>query len=98
VLSNLLHSDFTITAGDGKMRDKAGELNDLVAAGFTVHEFRLDEPRYRVTGDTGIATGVLRWRMTFNGRESTAERRTTMTWIRDGKAWRMLAQHVSRVQ
>ena len=98
VLSELLHNEFWIMSGDGQMRDKTGELNDLVAAGFKVHEFRLDEPRYRAVGDTGIATGVLRWRMTFNGRESTAERRTTMTWIRDGKTWRMLAQHVSRVQ
>jgi hypothetical protein len=80
------------------MRDKTGELNDLVVPDLKVHEFRLDEPRYRVVGNTGIATGVLRWRMTFRGRESAVERRTTMTWVKDGKAWRMVAQHVSRLQ
>ena len=97
-LARLIHDDFIITSGDGQTRDKAGELADLVAPGFTVHEFRLDEPRYRTVGTTGIATGVLRWRMTFNGRESSVERRTTMTWARVGDRWQMLAQHVSRVK
>jgi ketosteroid isomerase-like protein len=36
--------------------------------------------------------------MTFNGRESTVERRTTMTWARAGDRWQMIAQHVSRVK
>ena len=97
-LSDLIHDSFSIMAGDGTMRDKTGELNDLVVADLTVHEFRLDQPRYRVVGDTGIATGVLRWRMTYRGRESAVERSTTMTWVREGKAWRMVAQHVSRLQ
>jgi hypothetical protein len=98
VLAALLHDHFSITAGDGTIRDKAGELNDLVVAELTVHEFRLDEPRYRTTGNTGIVTGILRWRMTFQGRESSIERRTTMTWVRDGGRWRLLAQHVSRLK
>jgi ketosteroid isomerase-like protein len=98
VLADLLHDDFSITAGDGTRRDKAGELNDLVVAELKVHEFRLDEPRYRTAGNTGIVTGILRWRMTFQGRESSIERRTTMTWVRKGGRWRLLAQHVSRLK
>ena len=98
VLGQLLHDDFSITAGDGTMRDKAGELNDLVVADLKVHEFRLDDARYRTVGATGIVTGVLRWRMNFQGRESSIERRTTMTWVRDGDRWRLLAQHVSRLK
>jgi ketosteroid isomerase-like protein len=97
-LDRLLHADFLIMSGDGQYRDKAGELADLVAEGFAVHEFRLDEPRYRVVGTTGMATGILRWRMTFQGRESTVERRTTMTWARDGSHWQMIGQHVSRLK
>jgi ketosteroid isomerase-like protein len=97
-LAALLHDDFVITSGDGQARDKAGELADLVADGFTVHEFRLDEPRYRVYGSTGVATGILRWSMTFNGRASSVERRTTMTWAKQGDRWQMVAQHVARVK
>jgi ketosteroid isomerase-like protein len=96
-LGQLIHDEFMITSGDGQSRDKQGEIADLVADGFTVHEFRLDEPRYRVIGNTGIATGVLRWSMTFNGRKSTAERRTTMTWVKNGDRWQMVAQHVARL-
>ena len=94
VLSDLIHDDFSITSGSGQTRDKTGELNDLVAADLKVHEFRLDEARYRVVGGTGVVSGVLRWRMTYRGRESSIERRTSMTWVRDGKVWRLLGQHV----
>ena len=97
-LAKLFHDDFVITSGDGQTRDKAGELADLVADGFTVHEFRLDEPRYRVVGTTGVATGILRWSMTFNGRTSSVERRTTMTWARQGDRWQLVAQHVARLK
>jgi ketosteroid isomerase-like protein len=97
-LAALLHDDFVIMSGDGQTRDKAGELADLVADGFTVHEFRLDEPRYRVYGSTGVATGILRWSMTFNGRTSSVERRTTMTWAKQGDRWQMVAQQVARVK
>ena len=97
-LERMLHDDFVITAGDGQTRDKTGELADLVGESLTVHEFRLDEARYRTIGDTGIATGILRWRMTYRGRESSIERHTTMTWVREASAWRMVAQHVSRVK
>jgi ketosteroid isomerase-like protein len=97
-LERLLHSDFVITSGDGQLRDKAGELADLVADGFKVHEFRLDDARVRTIGTTAIATGILRWRMTFEGRESSIERRTTMTWINDGGRWQLVAQHVARVK
>ena len=97
-LAALIHEDFLITSGDGIVRDKQGEIADLVADGFTVHEFRLDEPRYRVQGTTGVAMGILRWSMTFNGRKSSAERRTTMTWIKNGERWQMFAQQVARLQ
>jgi len=97
-LDRLLHADFLITSGDGQTRDKAGELADLVGDGFKVHEFRLDEPRFRTFGNTGVATGILRWRMTYQGRESAIERRTTMTWIKDGARWSLVAQHVSRLK
>jgi len=96
-LATLMHDDFVLH-GDGQYRDKAAEIADLVADGFTVHEFRLDEPRYRVIAGTGIATGILRWSMTFNGRQSTAERRTTMTWVKNGERWQMAAQHVARMK
>lgn len=97
-IDRLLHADFLITPGDGQTRNKAGELADLVGDSVTVHEFRLDEARYRTFGHTGVATGVLRWRMTFQGRESAIERRTTMTWITDGARWSLVAQHVSRLK
>jgi ketosteroid isomerase-like protein len=97
-LERLLHNDFVITSGDGQLRDKAGELADLVADGFKVHEFRLDDGRVRTVGTTAIATGILRWRMTFQGRESSVERRTTMTWVHDGGRWQLVAQHVARVK
>src|SRR5687767_7587152 len=72
-LDALLHADFQITGGDGQTRNKAGELADLVGDGFTVHEFRLDEGRVREYGGTGVASGILRWRMTYQGRESAIE-------------------------
>lgn len=97
-LTLLLHDDFVITSGDGQTRDKAGEIADLVADGFVVHEFRFDEPRYRVYDTTGVATGILRWSMTVNGRQSSVERRTTMTWVKNGDRWQMVAQHVARLK
>jgi ketosteroid isomerase-like protein len=97
-LGRLLHDDFVITSGDGQTRDKAGEITDLVADGFTVHEFRLDDARYRAYGTTGVATGILRWSMTVNGRTSSVERRTTMTWAKSGSGWQMVAQHVARLK
>ena len=66
----------------------ATQLDDSVVADLKVHEFRLDDARYRVAGGTGIATGILRWRMSFQGRESAVERRTTMTWVKEGTRWR----------
>lgn len=97
-LERLIHNDFVIMSGEGLLRDKAGELADLVADGFKVHEFRLDDPRIRTYGNTAIATGILRWRMTYNGRESSVERHTTMTWVNDGGRWQMVAQQVARVK
>lgn len=94
----LLDDRFVITSGDGALRDKRAELADLFPGPeLVVHEFEIDDLEIRVFDRAAVATGILRWKMTYRKQPSAIERRTTVMLIRSGSAWRIVGQHVSRI-
>lgn len=98
-LDRLFADDIVVTAGNGTIRDKAGEIKD--AAGATDPEFNWTQPfatedlRVRVYQDAAVVTGRAKWGFKYKGQEANNERRYTHTYVKLNGEWKIVAQQTS---
>lgn len=98
-LDSLFADDMIVTAGNGTLRDKAGEIKD--AAGAPDPEFQWTNPftttevRVKVYGETAVVTGLAKWGFKYKGQQINNERRYTHTYVRQNGKWRIVAQQTS---
>ena len=92
----LFADDIVITASNGSMKSRAGELGDIRATpGLVMEFFRTSDVAVRVFGESAVVTGRADWSYTMNGRKGGAARRYTATYVRGGPlGWRMVALHL----
>lgn len=97
-LDRLFADDMVITAGNGTVRDKAGEIDDLrPSTDIKTYFFNTDDVRVRVYKDAAVVTGRAKWRINLKGRDIDNERRYTHVYVRQRGSWRIVAQHISRI-
>lgn len=97
-LDALFADEMVVTSGSGMLRDKAGELNDLrPSPDSTPSPFKTDDVRVRAYKDSAVLTGRAKWKFTYQGREIDNQIRYTHVYIKQRGAWRIVAQHVSRI-
>ena len=94
----LISDRFVMTSSDGRMKDKATELNDIrPAAGLRMHHFRTSDVRVEVYPGAAVVTGVADWAFTFEGRDQAVRRRYTAVYVRGGRlGWELVALHMGR--
>lgn len=95
-LQNLFDNKMIVTSANGSYRNKQLEINDLLykIPGLTLEYFVCDSLRIITSDNTGIITGLLRWK--FKEQIAFARRSFTFTFIRK-KEWRIIAQHIGKV-
>jgi ketosteroid isomerase-like protein len=94
-LDRLLHPDLLAVGPDGRLADKAADLEAHRTGVFTIAALEEEELDVRVLGDTAVTFVVLRIRGTVGDEEVSGRMRYTRTWTRDGGGWRVLAAHIA---
>lgn len=96
--AQLFSDSLIVTSGEGRIKDKAGEIGDVrPASTLTMHYFRTSDVVARVYGSTAVVIGLAEWSFTYAGRVSTARRRYTAVYTRDAGSplgWQMVALHI----
>jgi hypothetical protein len=86
--------DFTITYGDGSVRDKAQYI-EMAKRGTkdpNVSQWTEDS-QVRIYGDTAIITG----RFLYKNKETVSQSRYTDTYIKRNGRWQVVASHLSNI-
>jgi hypothetical protein len=87
--------DFTITYGDGSVRDKAQYVEMARRRGVkdpNVSQWTEDS-KVRIYGDTAVTTG----RYLYKNKDTISESRYTDTYIKGKGRWQVVASHLSNI-
>ena len=95
---SLFADDIVITATNGSLKNKNGELGDIRPnPNLKMDYFRTRDVKVRVMQGAAAVTGLAEWSFTFNGRPSQVARRYTAVYERGGPlGWRIVALHIGR--
>ncbi|MGA9773939.1 MAG: nuclear transport factor 2 family protein [Blastocatellia bacterium] len=97
-LDRLFANDMTVTSGNGTVRNKAQEMDDLrPSADIKTYFFNTEDVRVRIFGNAAVVTGHAKWRINLKGRDADNERRYTLVFIKQDGRWQIVAQHLSRI-
>lgn len=99
-LDRLFADDIIVTAGNGGIRDKAGEIKDAAPAtpdpDFTwMQPFTTEDVRVKIYENAAVVTGLAKWGFKYKGQEINQERRYTHLYVKQKGQWRIVAQQVS---
>ncbi len=98
-LDQLFADDMIVTAGNGQIRDKAGEIKD--AAGAPDPDFSWTQPfttedvRVKIYKDAAVVTGRAKWGFKYKGQDANHDRRYTHLYVKQQGRWRIVAQQIS---
>jgi ketosteroid isomerase-like protein len=98
-LERIFSDDLIVTASNGTVRGKEGELNDTAGGDTSVktYFFNTEDVRVRVYGGAAVLTGHAKWRINVGGRDVDHERRYTCVYAREKARWRMVAMQLTRI-
>jgi uncharacterized protein (TIGR02246 family) len=98
-LDRLFADDLVVTASNGTIRDKAGEIKDAAGAPdpefIWTSPFTTEDVRIRVYQDAAVVTGLAKWGFKYKGQEANNERRYTHTYVKLNGEWKIVAQQTS---
>ena len=97
-LERLFHDELVVTSGNGTVRGKAGELDDVKPTpDIKTYFFKTEDLRVRVYDDAAVLTGHAKWRINYKERDIDNERRFTSMYVKEKGRWRMVALQVTRL-
>ena len=96
----LFAEEIAVTAANGNVKTKQGELADVRAQpGLVMDFFRTRDVNVRTFGDAGVVNGLAEWSFTWNGRKGTNARHYIATYARGGPlGWRMVSLQLIAVR
>lgn len=94
-LDLMIDADFVFTDEEGKVYDKAKYIQEITS--MQVESYKLDDLAARVSGTTGIVTGLWSGKMTIAGKDASSAVRFTDTFVKRVNRWVVLASHESRI-
>ena len=94
-LSLLLADNFIFTDEEGQVFDKSKYIQAI--ASVQVESYKLDDLAARVSGTTGVVTGLWTGKMTVAGKPASSAVRFTDTFVKRVNRWVVLASHESRL-
>jgi beta-lactamase class D len=98
-LENLFSDDLIVTSGNGTVRGKREELEDVRPnPDLKTYFFNTEDVRVRVYSDAAaVLTGHAKWRINFKGKDIDNERRYTSVYAKEKGQWRMVALQLTRI-
>jgi ketosteroid isomerase-like protein len=97
-LMQLLDPQFTLTNSRGVVSTREEEVAELRGGKIQYDVFRNHDSRVRFYGDTAIVLGATTVQGKSEGQPFNAEFQFTDVLVRDGKTWRIVAGHATRIQ
>lgn len=94
----LFADDLRITGVNGRVRDKASELEDVrPAPDLVMQYFHTTDVEIRPYGSAAVITGQAEWAFTWKGKRKEVRLRYTATYVRGGSlGWQMVALHLGQ--
>jgi hypothetical protein len=96
-LDALVDPSFVLVHSDGRVQYKADYLAELRDRKRVNGEIRNEGVSYRQYGDTAIVNGTSVQSAVSDGKPWSGRFRFTRVWRLDGKAWRLVSSHSSRI-
>lgn len=96
-LEELLDPGFYYNTAEGTTLGKAALIAHLRANRLQLGEFRREQERVRVAGDTGVVSAVTRTQAVVNGVPRDIASRHLHVWLRGPEGWRLAARQVTYV-
>ncbi len=88
--------DFTITYGDGSVRNKAQYIEMVRRSDKNPNASQwTEDSKVRVYGDTAVIIGTYIYKLRDKGNETVSESRYTDTYIKRNGRWQVVASHLS---
>ena len=98
-LERIFSDDMIVTASNGSVRGKQGELGDASGGDSSIktYFFNTEDVRVRVYKDAAVLTGHAKWRINVQGRDVDHERRYTCVYAKEKGRWRMVAMQLTHI-
>jgi ketosteroid isomerase-like protein len=96
-LSDLVADDYVLINSDSSLQAKPSYLADFKLPGFKVDRYVVEQPVYKVWGDTALVRGLLHLGWTQDGKQNSRVLRIAHVWTwRDGH-WQIAYTQLTRV-
>jgi len=96
-IERFIADDWIIVDADGKIIEK-DEFLAVIRSGALTHDtMRLDDPRVRIYGETGVVTGHAISAGKYMGAEFTTLERSTDVFVRIDGQWRCVLTQLTRL-
>jgi ketosteroid isomerase-like protein len=96
-LDALVDPTFVLVHSDGRVQYKADYLAELRERKRVNGEIRNEGVSYRQYGDTAIVNGTSVQSAVSDGKPWSGRFRFTRVWRQDGKVWKLVSSHSSRI-
>lgn len=90
--------DWVVTLPDGTMVTKAQFDSDLKSGVVVFTEFKVEDLKVKVYGDTAVAFGLETEKSTYKGSDMSGQYRFTDVFTKRNGKWTCVATHVSKVE
>ena len=96
-LSALVADDYVLVNSDTSVQDKKSYLADFAVPGFTLDPYVIEQPIYKVHGNSALTGGLFKLRWTQDGRHQTRRLRIAHFWVKSDGKWRIAYTQLTRV-
>ncbi|QNA84629.1 nuclear transport factor 2 family protein [Sphingomonas sp. So64.6b] len=96
-LAAIVTDDYMLVNSDASVQDKASYLADFAVPGFKLDPYVVEQPVYKVRGDTALTGGVFRLNWTQQGGRHDRRLRIVHFWVKQGDRWQISYTQLTRV-
>ena len=96
-LGALVTDDYLLVNSDATTQDKLSYLADFEKPDFRIDSFTIEQPAYRIHGDTAMTGGVVTLGWTLAGRHESRRLRIAHMWVKQGGRWRIAYTQLTRI-
>jgi ketosteroid isomerase-like protein len=96
-LSELVTDDYMLVNSDASVQNKDSYLADFRAPGFTLDPYEVEQPFYRVHGDTAITGWRFHLTWTQDGKRQARFLRIVHSWVKQNGRWHIEYTQLTRV-
>jgi uncharacterized protein (TIGR02246 family) len=92
-LEKIIAPDYAITVADGRVLNREQDLAPIRLAQFKFLSAEVEDVRIRIVGTAAIVTGIGKYTILANGKNSTFRERFTDVYAKRDGQWHPIASH-----